>query len=109
MTTYTPAQKQSIVTALKAAKPFMWDGVSDIRGKYLFICFAISGAGRKGLINPYDALVARSLINSRLDGWGTIDNWLMYSMGIPPAEITPERLQPYRLAWVDKLIEEFSS
>lgn len=103
MTAYTEAERQEIVAALKACKQFLWDGVGrGRRRREEYICIALE---RTNLPTG----LTHKLIRERLGlGTSSLHTWLV-TRGVDPKDITQERMQAHRLAWVDKLIEEFSA
>jgi hypothetical protein len=50
----------------------------------------------------------RTIISERLNGCHTLQCWLQ-EKGVNMSLVTSQQLQQHRHAWVDKLIEEFSS
>lgn len=114
MTLYTRKQRASIVRALKAVKPMLWDGIGV--GPYhapgadnteTYICDAISQACRDGAITKNERDLVRNLIATRIEWRFSLNRWLV-TKGVPPDEITSPRLQAHRRAWVNLLIAEFS-
>ena len=100
---------------LKAAKPFLWDGVNDLRVKDLrvkepFICFAVE-------CTKYPASAKRRvtrMIESRLgvDRWQvnhTLRSWLAVQLKCDTYALESKDVQRHRLQWMDKLIAEFKA
>jgi hypothetical protein len=97
----------TFVRQLEAAKKYLWDGVLTSHGcipfdRERYICICLLNSDDVG-----DVTKLRSVIESRLDGAADLDNWLALN-GVPYYERTDKRLQAHRLAWINKLIEEFS-
>lgn len=102
---YSLQERKAIAAALRAAKPLLWDGGSAKAGpgrKSAFICNALEFSG-----HPASAQ-AQAMILSRLGGKDSINTWLWQCAGVPLEQLTPERVQPYRHQWLDRLIAEFS-
>lgn len=99
----TVTNKQ-IVATLKAAKGRLWDGLNPPipSDKERYICFAVEEA------DPTDAgMEVVAIIESRLAPNASVAGWL-YSRGVSEEDLTTERVQAHRHAWLDLLIEEFS-
>ncbi len=76
-------------------------------GKHIYICHAIND-----IDNKYDAmkLFAQVIINNRLDGCYTVDDWLRTNIkGFNRHKFKQEVIQKYRHAWLTELIKEFES
>jgi hypothetical protein len=97
------------VFALKEAKKVLWDGDPDNEaGKEEFICVALRYVANKYPTAWVDAFEMRGIISERLDGCHTLQCWLQ-EKGVNMSLVTSQQLQQHRHAWVNKLIEEFSS
>ena len=106
-TKYTRRERADILKALKAAKQFLWDGKGIPAGKQGMICFCIDMAYIQRLISASGATSAQKMIMGRLEGNGGMYGFLR-NQGISKNELTYERVQAHRLAWLDLLITEFS-
>lgn len=73
--------------------------------KYSFICYAISFG------NPDAILVdqVKEIIHARLGDSVTCYSWLREVAKIPERELTFDKVQAYRHAWLQELIKEFSN
>ena len=97
-----------ILRALKAAKPFLWDGRSPLLDKVEeYICDAMAMAVRHMPLGADEVAAARKVIMKRLKPAPSLDYWL-HRQGVLWVNMSPERLQYHRHAWLDQLIEEFS-
>jgi len=104
---YNPHELKVFV--LKEAKKILWDGDPDNEAnKEEFICVALRHVANKYPGAYADAFEMRGIINKRLKGFHTLQCWLE-EKGIDMSLATTQQLQQHRHAWVDKLIEEFSS
>ena len=105
------ARKQ-IHRALKSAVPFLHDGKdegNDWNTEY--ICVAIDHARRssKYAWPSYNgASMARSTIESRISPFCSFETWLERQPTVRYADLTFERVQKHRHAWLQQLIKEFS-
>lgn len=106
-TKYTQRERADILKALKAAKQFLWDGKGIPDGKQGMICICIDITHTKGLISASGATSAQKMIMGRLEGNEGMKGFLR-KQGISENELTYERVQAHRLAWLDLLITEFS-
>jgi hypothetical protein len=84
-------------------------------GKEKFICIAImTAASHTESITNGDIDRCRLMIEARLEGCGTIEEWLQVR-GFLPFEWglvdtpTRDRIQQHRHAWLDMLIKEFKA
>lgn len=94
-------ERQGIADAFRACLHYLWDGKGSLpRAQSVFICDALSMAG-KGW--------AREIVMGRLCGFPALGAWLLHQIGEEryQAEVTNQRLQAHRKAWVLQLIEEF--
>ena len=102
-------ERKTIVAALEISKLYLWDGEGEwTRDKSEYICIALydawSASPKYGKVVCY----IRELIEYRLCGTNSLEKWLKVYMEIPADQITPQRMQAHRLAWINLLIEEFS-
>ena len=105
---YTKRDRKALVKALREGKKFLWDGRSPRPpGQDRMICFAIGIANSSGCVSERARSLCTNLISQRLDGCSGLRTWLR-NQGIPESQITNERLQAHRHAWLDLLIAEFS-
>jgi hypothetical protein len=99
----TKADKKEFVKILKEAKKFLWDGKGEMPDdETSFVCCAICDA-----IGSTEDHKLTDLIDQRLDGSLSVITWLWIVHGIDLKR--EEEKQAYRFAWVDNMIEEFSS
>lgn len=105
--TYTKAQRQAIAAAFKAAKPRLWDGTGTGKGSR-FICWAIDRAETDYIVGSSTAEAAKSVVLDRLGRSNSVEDWLLRK-GVLSYQMTSAHVQAHRHAWLDKLIEEFSS
>ena len=99
-------ERQGIANAFRACLPYLWDGVGKRPyDKSTFICTALQFSGHE----HYCA--ARTIAADRLCGFATLNQWLHNQIGEKRyyAELTWERMQAHRRAWVLKMIKEFES
>ena len=101
---------------LTEAKKYLWDGKDPRELEKLdtseYICFAILFAARESSnerANHAIYLRCRKVIEKRLFPNNCLETWLWRSGNIPLKEITHQRLQAHRLAWMDLLIKEFKA
>lgn len=100
---------KKIAAGFAAAKQYLWDGMSSQIPVYLHthICVALSRASEERKITVRVRKRCQEIIDQRIDDKVTLGNWLI-SKGIKNAELTCQRMQAYRHAWLDLLIKEFS-
>lgn len=100
---------KEIAAGFAAAKQYLWDGVSPQIPVYLprHICLALSCATNKRKITVKVRKHCQEIIAQRIDRRRTLESWLN-SKGVKGAELTCQRMQAYRHAWLDLLIKEFS-
>ena len=100
---------KEIAAGFAAAKEYLWDGrSSQILGcLHIHICTAVSQASVKRKITVKVRNRCQEIIAQRIDRLNTLESWLN-SKGIKNAELTHQRMQAYRHAWLDLLIKEFS-
>ena len=108
MKKYTPKQRAAMAAAFRAAKKHLHDGRTD-RDLTHFICFAISRAEWRGEVSHGVADLCAELINQRIGFRGSMRAWLREVARVPDHMMTTRRIQQHRHAWLDMLIEEFSS
>ena len=92
----------------KRAKKYLVKDCNDLSGKTRYICIAITGSA-----SDMDAVRCTSIIESRLDGFCTLTEWLADKGCIPnngfPSIANRDRIQQHRHAWLDLLIAEFKA
>lgn len=100
---HTPAQRKQIAAAFRSARPFLWSGMGiKGPGQTDAICFAIEKAMHEAAKGAID------VISERLGAHAFLWSWLV-EQGISRSDMTPERMQAHRHAWLDLLIKEFES
>lgn len=99
-----PTNKQ-IVKALKQTLLQLHNGVTS-KGKSRYICFAVHTTRAPLFVKDY---ISGKIIMARLEGQASLNGWLI-SKGVHITQYAePKRLmQQHRIAWVQKLIKEFS-
>ena len=100
---------KEIAAGFAAAKQYLWDGVSPRNLVYLpiHICIALSRASDKRKITVKVRKHCQEIIAQRIGDIGNLEAWLSFK-GIKNNELTLQRMQAYRQAWLDLLIKEFS-
>ena len=100
---------KEIAAGFAAAKQYLWDGVSPkIPGHLpMYICLALSCASDKRKITAKVGKHCQEIIAQRIDRRYTLESWLS-SKRVKETELTRQRMQAYRHAWLDLLIKEFS-
>ena len=102
---YTKSQKRKMVAAFKrAAKVMLLRRNIATMEKHTYICLAIAAT----VADRSTVRLCCDLIEARLDGWGTLRDWLQYEAKIDPRELTFEAVQQHRFNWLQQLIAEFS-
>ena len=105
---YTTEDRKALVKAFREGKKFLWDGKSpQAPWTDNTIGFAIALAERAGAVTPRAGTLAANLIQRRLGCHTVMRNWLE-DRGVPRGDLTDERVQAHRHAWLDLLIAEFS-
>ena len=102
---------------LAAAKPFL--GWKQYKGQR-YLCLALGSAYHCRKISERDARLATKMIDERLDGCDTLEEWLEKHHGIKELEYPAgawaaqmeyeayrDKMQVTRHAWVDSMIDEF--
>ena len=100
---------KEIAAGFAAAKKYLWDGVSPQVLVYspMHICIALSRATDKRKITGKVRKRCQEIIAQRMGGRGALESWLTFH-GIKNTELTHQRMQAHRHAWLDLLIKEFS-
>ena len=100
---------KKIAAGFAAAKQYLWDGVSFQNPFYLpiHICTALCRASDRRKITVKVRKHCQEIITQRIDRHPTFESWLI-SAGVKNTEITRQRVQAHRHAWLDLLIKEFS-
>lgn len=98
--------RKQLVEVFKEAKDWLWDGGPKFKlfPKSRYICVAINGCRYLPRAHRESAT---AIVSKRLQGAPTLKGWLI-DKGIPEEDMTTERMQAHRHAWLDLLIEEFS-
>ena len=102
------------------ARKYLWDGEDDRdlddpkKHKSEFICFALSNVQRFDLQKTQAPLLkivckTKDMIEARLFPWNNMDAWLQHGANIPYKDLTPDRVQAHRLAWMNLLIKEYKA
>ena len=102
-------ERKKIVAVLELSKEYLWDGEGNCPfDKSEYICIALCDVCCT--LPKYKKFVCyiRELIEYRLCGTNSLENWLRIYMGIPADQFAPQRMQAHRFAWINLLIEEFS-
>ena len=98
--------RKQLVEVFTQAKEWLWDGgpIFKLFLKSRYICVAINECHYLPRAHRESAT---AIVSKRLQGAHTLKGWLK-GKGIPEEDLTPERMQAHRHAWLDLLIEEFS-
>ena len=100
---------KEIAAGFSAAKQYLWDGMSPQIpvSSPMHICIALRRASDKGKITAKVRKRCQEIIAQRIGDRGALESWLRFK-GIKNTELTRQRMQAYRHAWLDLLIKEFS-
>ena len=100
---------KEIAAGFAAAKQYLWDGEFFQNPLYLpiHICTALCRASDRRKITVKVRKRCQEIISQRIDKCPTFESWLI-SKGVKNAELTRQRMQAHRHAWLDLLIKEFS-
>ena len=101
---------KEIAAGFAAAKKYLWDGVSPQIVMFHLpapICTALARASDRRKITVKVRKRCKEIIAQRIDRLSTLESWLN-SKGVKNAELTRQRMQAHRHAWLDLLIKEFS-
>lgn len=107
-------RRKNLAKAFTLAKEYLWLGGETMPpGKFKFICFTLNHIYINELIDINAFIQTKQLIQSRLDPFVTLEDWLNMEIGQPKVTKDTDgsclRLQATRAAWLDSLIEEFST
>ena len=94
---HTREEHLAMAAALRAAIPYLWDGVVENICHQKFICHDVQ------LTNKTQWTTVNAWIGVQLKGFGVLGSWLK-GKGYEPYEDTP-KLQTTRLAWMHHMIE----
>ena len=99
---------KQIARIFRRAMTFLWDGVDIQSLQYTseYICYAIAWGRREPDQAEYKA---RKIITQRLNGYSSVGSWLHWYHDIPSSELTAQKLQAHRRAWLEMLIKEFET
>jgi hypothetical protein len=86
-----------------AAQAHLWNGLNGIGKKEKYSCHAIQRAADRGAISQADADQAQAMIHTRLGEYPTVNSWLCCEAGIRLGEMSHERVQSYRVLWLEEL------
>lgn len=100
MKKYSKKTRKTFVELLKHAKKNLCDGTDPNLNKSEYICFALPFT--------YTANELKIEIHNRLAPHNNVWSWLHKKVGIPQRYLNQRNVQAHRLAWINKLIEEFS-
>ena len=89
---------------LRKAKGFLWDGVSEKKGKVTCICWALEKT-----VGDKHSEPLCNIIGARLGMHPTVTAWLYHECNIPIGQLTPKVVQKHRHTWVNVLIQEFEA
>lgn len=103
MQTYTKAERKGIAEALRAAKPFLWDGIGWMRVAQCYaICFALRRSG-----HPM-SFRAETVVMNRLRRYSVCTVHSYVRIVLQERDLKERDVQQFRHRWLDALIEEFS-
>lgn len=111
---YSKRERKALNRAFTAALQHLSETHLDSETECEFICHALSKAETFGKISYPDEMRAKGLIMWRLGGNVDLTNWLI-DQGMDSKAIKTDRsrmglkAQAARKAWLESLIEEFSS
>ncbi len=96
-------QRLGIARVLRAARPYIKKSMEA------YVCHALVAARADGypkwcFSHCYNA---RKVIESRLDGYMTVVDWLEARHPNPKRSVSFRNTRNYRLAWIDSMIQEF--
>lgn len=99
---------------IRKAKKHLWNGKGrELVDKEEFVCHAIDKVANNssGDEAVYDAAcLVKRLIQKQIHPHCTVFLWLYCKCSVPMHEIKDtQRMQAYRLAWMDRLIAEFKA
>ena len=108
------SEKQEIAEALELSKQYLWDGIKKMnvgnrrihRDTTPYICYALDKVSNYYPAYNLSCIQAKKIIMHRLKGSITLPSWLA-EKGIH--DYSNSTLQAHRLAWINLLIEEFST
>lgn len=103
-TRYSKIQRRTLAEAFRVVKDRL-----ERTGPDKFICNALSFAYMRDLIGNWAVNEAKHIIRVRMDYCLTLEQWLIKVPRIPAADRTQSAMYQYRMAWLDHLIQEFSS
>jgi hypothetical protein len=91
---------------LKLARPLIKD--------YEFLCRAVDSTRcRDSNVTIEDVIRVQAMISKRLDGYFTLDSWLLYVHGVLAKDMDDNKYEKKmlqtRLAWCDSMIAEFAA
>jgi hypothetical protein len=104
---------QEIAAVFKHCLQFLSTTQHDRDGKCEYICWALDSAHKHYQIaHSTISYIKREIIYPRLNGYGTMLEWLFRKHGIG-VEFTRANdgrdMQTHRRRWVEQMIEEFSA
>lgn len=103
-TRYSKIQRRTLAQAFQVAKDRL-----ESKGTDRFICNALSFAYMHDLIGNWAVNEAKRIIWARMNNASTLEAWLTEHHGVPGEHKTDAAMYRYRQAWLDHLIQEFSS
>jgi len=98
------SSRKEIADVFHKAKDYLWDGKGLMFGQNEFICHAIS----RTRTDWYARREARKIVMKRIYPFYTFDSWLSQQPSVKHKDMTVERVQAHRRAWLNKLVAEFS-
>lgn len=103
-TRYSKIQRRTLAEAFRVVKARL-----QRTGPERFICNTLSFAYMHDLIGNWAVNEAKHIIRVRMNNAFTLEVWLTKHHGVPGEQKTYSAMYQYRLAWLDHLIQEFSS
>ena len=103
-TRYSKIQRRTLAEAFQVVKDCLRSTGPD-----RFICNALLFAYMRDLIGNWAVNEAKHIIEVRMDYAHTLEGWLKEHHGVPRQQQTDCAMHEYRQAWLDHLIQEFSS
>lgn len=92
-----------LAQVFEEAQTKLWDGDKRHNFGKMYICHAIDNV----YVPSQNKDKAREIIQERLQGWPTVEEYLHYEEKVPESKLTSKKVQAHRKAWLQSLVEEF--
>ncbi len=113
---YSKAQRKALHCTFVEAKKLLWaGGKADFTGKFKYICYCLTNAHKEHSTAWWVSQEARNIIMKRMGNCCYLEAWLVLNGHAKHGTIyggstkTSIKMQATRLAWLNSLIEEFST